>query len=226
MLAAKLPAILLLPLLVAACAQPYSEVPVPSNFVTSKQLKLQSTGHWQIIAQDVAKNIADAYHSDAPIWFKPNPSASPFEQAFRQQLSTALNNHGLKVLMEPNDRFYQLDIDTQVLRFTGYRIKANPNRVPTSLQTGVSSLDHASINPFITRRDGNNHDGIAINDFYWAGNEFAQGAVPQQEIVINTHLNNQKQYIISDSRAYYVGDADTALYQANNLVTIPIIGDK
>jgi hypothetical protein len=229
MLAAKLPAILLLPLLVAACAQPYSEVPVPSNFVTSKQLKLQATDHWNIIAKDVAKNIADVYQSDTPIWIEPNHNASPFEQVFRQQLTTALNNHGLKVLIEPTDRFYQLNIDTQVLRFSADRIRANTNRVPTALSTGVWALDHARMNPVTTRRDGNFDDSIAINDFYWAGNEFSQGEIPQQEIIINSRINNQQQYIISDTRSYYISDDDTSLYQTakvNPVYSLSLTGGK
>jgi hypothetical protein len=225
MLATKLPALLLLPLLLGACAAPYSETPVPSNFLTSKQLKLQASEHWQVIANDVARKIADVYQTPTPIWIRPSSDGSLFNHVFRQQLSTALVKCGLTVLVEPSNSFYILDIQTQVLAFSENRIKTYANVTPAALATGVWSIDHANIYPFIARRDGNNHDSVALNEFYWHGSEFADGEVPQREIVLSINLTNKAQYIISDTRSYYISDRDDALYRPTlPMRNIPITG--
>jgi hypothetical protein len=208
-------AALILPLLLAACAAPYSETPVPSNFVVSKQLKLQTSEHWQIIADDVAKRISDVYQSSTPIWIKQDKTDSDFNRIFKQQLSTALVSRGLTILLEPNGSYYELDIQTSILRFAADRVKADTSMVPTALATGVWSVDHAKIAPYITRKDeGLTDGGLYANEFYWSSTNFAQGPVPQREIVIHSNLTNKSQYIISDTRSYYISDADDSLYQS------------
>lgn len=215
MCATKRSALLVLPLILTACAAPYSETPVPSNFVVSKQLKLQTAEHWRIIADDVAKKIHDAYKATTPIFIKTSKSDSQFNRVFKQQLSAALVNYGLTVLLEPNNSFYELEIQTDLLKFSFERVKADTSMVPTSLATGVWSVDNTRIAPYITKRDhGLNDGGLAANEFYWSSTEFAQGAVPQREVVIHINLTNKAQYIISDTRTYYISDSDDALYRS------------
>jgi len=207
--------VLVLPLFLAACSTPYSETPVPSNFVVSKQLKLQTAEHWQIIANDVAKKINDAYKASTPILIKTSKTDSQFNRVFKQQLSTALVNYGLIILIEPNGGFYELDIQTDLLKFSADRVKADTSMVPTSLATGVWSQDNTKIAPYITKRDNGLHDGgLAANEFYWSSTEFAQGSVPQREVAIHINLTNKAQYIISDTRTYYISDSDDSLYRA------------
>jgi len=214
MRATKRSAALVLPLLLAACAAPYSETPVPSNFVVSKQLKLQTAEHWRIIANDVAKKITDSYQASTPIWIKQDKTDSQFNRVFKQQLSAALVTRGLTILLEPNASFYELEIRTELLKFSADRIKADTSMVPTSLATGVWSVDNTRIAPYITKRDNGLTDGgLAANEFFWSSTEFAQGAVPQREVAIHINLTNKAQYIISDTRTYYISDTDDALYR-------------
>jgi hypothetical protein len=216
MLAKKLSFLFLPFLFTTGCTAPYSETPTASNFLSSKQLKLQATEHWQIIANDMAKNIAQSYANNnivIPILLKSSENESTFNRTLKHYLSTALVKNGLTVLIKPEGGFYELDVQTQVLRFNPKRLKANTNGVATTLATGVWSIDNAKVTPFVTRRDGNSDDTTALNEFFWSDSMFSQGEVPQQEIIISTNLTNQKQYIISDMRSYYISDADSSLYQ-------------
>jgi hypothetical protein len=177
-----------------------------------------------VIANDVAQKIADVYQTPTPIWIKPSSDGSLFNHVFRQQLSTALVKCGLTVLVEPNNSFYLLDIQTQVLAFSDDRIKTLGHLAPAALATGVWSVDHAKIYPAIARHDGVN-DAVRLNEFYWHGTEFAQGVVPQREIVVSVNLTNKAQYIISDTRSYYISDRDDALYRPTiPMRNIPITG--
>ena len=51
-------AALALAAILAGCATPYGEAPLAANFPTGKQPKLQAAAHWNVIAYDVAQQLA------------------------------------------------------------------------------------------------------------------------------------------------------------------------
>ena len=64
----KLLSALVITAMIAGCATPYSEAPLATNFPSSKQPKLQAAAHWNAIAGDVAKQLADHLKDRQPLY--------------------------------------------------------------------------------------------------------------------------------------------------------------
>lgn len=89
-------------LMMAGCAAPYSEAPLATNFPTTSQEKLQAAAHWDAVATDLAKEILTALPT--PLTGNLYVSArqeSPFTQAMKEQLTTAMVRSGYPVAKQP-----------------------------------------------------------------------------------------------------------------------------
>ncbi|MDP2829270.1 MAG: hypothetical protein Q8O37_11775 [Sulfuricellaceae bacterium] len=87
----------------AGCA---TDVPIPAGYPTSYQQKMKSAHHWDVLAQDVAKQTAsllaknDQLRSRA-LFVVPPTEAVTFDAVFRQLLISQLVNQGLTVSGQP-----------------------------------------------------------------------------------------------------------------------------
>lgn len=197
------------------CASPYSEVPIASNFPTSKQLKLQSAHHWQVIADDLAQKLVHDLPINHPIFIEPSNPHTAFSDALTNQLMTSLSNKGITVLKEASDQYYLIDINIQLLKFAADRRQIAELTTASGLATGVWSVDKTRANIWTaSQRDGIHDDRSALNDFYWHGSEFASGPTPQHELIITIGIGNETQYSTRKTASYYITDADLPLYQA------------
>ena len=203
-------ALLCLPLC-AGCATPYSEAPLAQNFPTSKQPKLQAAAHWNVIAEDVAKQISTRLKDKRPLFVNQSLVKTDFDKAFTNDLISALVADGFTVLKSPAGAL-SVDVDTQVVRFSPKRPQYNHVGAATALMTGVWALRNVGFDTVGEVLGA----GVAVTagaDAYtWFHSEFATGETPQMEIIVTTSVSDASQYLARSTNIYYVTDTDSRMY--------------
>ena len=208
--------------MIAGCATPYSEAPLATNFPTSKQPKLQAAAHWNAIAGDVAKQLADNMKDKPPLYVKHGQELTEFDYAFSNQLISALVAQGFVVQKNALGAL-AVDIETQTVRFAANRPQYKYAGAATALTAGVWALHNATPAGIATA-------GIVGADaYFWFHSEFSSGETPQNEIIITTSVSDRDKYLSRNTNVYYVADADQSLYQHQTpspMKTINLIGGK
>lgn len=194
--------------LVAACATPYSETPVATNFPTSNQPKLQAAAHWNVIAGDVAKQISTSLKERRPLFVNQTTVKTEFDRAFSNQLISALVADGFTVQKMPAGAL-SVDVDTQPVHFTANRPQYHHTGTATTLTAGIWALHQAEATAGAVLVAS-----VASADAYsWFRSEFATGATPQTEIIVTTSVTDASQYLARNTSVYYVADTDRRLYE-------------
>ena len=202
-------ATLALAAMLAGCATPYSEAPLATNFPTGKQQKLQAAAHWNLIANDVAKQLAASLKGKPvlpPIYVNQAGNKTEFSKVFNSQLISALVAEGLVVHKNPVGALV-VDIDTQAVQFSANRPQYNHAGTATVLTAGVWALYQASPAGIATAAV------VGADAYMWFRSEFATGATPQTEIVITASVSDSNQYLARTTSVYYVADSDASLYR-------------
>jgi len=205
----------------ASCAPfPYTETPLATNFPTSKQPKLQAAHHWDVIADDLAKTLADTLAKGsvcvAPaggcpsIFVEPIQPRTAFGQAFHNQFVSHLVQRGLNVVTSgPAD--ITVSLDMQAVRFSPDRKQHTGAMRSTQSYAGVVA-------------------GAAVADVYELSlAEFAEGPTPQVELVVTVSATRGGRFLARKTNAYYIADTDAALYtpppSSPPLHPIRVVGD-
>lgn len=205
--------------LLSACATPYSETPLATNFETTKQQKLQAASHWQHIADDTAATLLASLKTgqvcNAPmqqcqhLFVRQNKDESAFTRAFRTQFLTSLVNRGSHVAKGPQGAV-EIDVEVQVVKFSPNRIEGHYVS-HSAIYTGLWALHGVWV------KDA--HPGLAgglllgaTDVARWMNAEFASGPAPQHEIIVTVSATNADRYLGRATNTYYVADTDSALY--------------
>ncbi|MCM2288313.1 MAG: hypothetical protein NDI67_04725 [Sulfuritalea sp.] len=203
-------ALLCLPLL-AACATPYSEAPLATNFPTSKQQKLQAAAHWNVIAGDVAKQISSGLKEKRPLFVNQSLVKTAFDRAFTNDLISALVAEGYTVMKSP-DGALSVDVDTQAVRFSPNRPQYNHTGLATAVTAGVWALRDVSLDTAGQVLGAGVAVAAAADAYSWFRSEFASGQTPQTEIIVTTSVSDARQYLARRTSIYYVADSDSRMY--------------
>jgi hypothetical protein len=210
--------------LLTACATPYSDTPTPTNFATSKQLKLQAGAHWNAIAQHAADSLMNslkvgkgcvaAQPECQRVYVRAPKEASEFSQAFRTQFITALVNSGVAVAKNPGGAM-EIEFDVQVVKFSPKRLPAGTFESIALIAGGVWALhglwEHSSVG---TARAVSLAALAAIDAHRWLTSDIASGPTPQLEILLTVSASNAAEFLGRVTNIYYVADSDETLYQA------------
>lgn len=193
----------------SGCATPYSEAPLATNFATTKQQKLQAAAHWNVIASDVAKQIAAGLKNNMPpLFVNQSVAKTAFDRAFSNQLISALVGDGFSVQKAPTGAL-SVEVDTQVVLFSPDRPQYKYVGVPTALMTGVWALHTAEATSGAVL-----YAGVAAADAYsWFRSEFATGETPQSEIIVTISVSDADRYLVRSTNVYYVADTDRRMYE-------------
>ena len=202
--------LLCLPLF-AACATPYSEAPLATNFPTNKQPKLQAAAHWNVIAGDVARQISVGLKDKRPLFVNQSSVKTAFDRAFTNDLISALVAGGHTVLKNPAGAL-SVDVDTQAVRFSPNRPQYNHGGVATAVTAGVWALRDVNLNTAGQVLGAAVAVGAAADAYSWFRAEFATGETPQTEIIITTSASDASQYLARSTSVYYVADTDRQMY--------------
>lgn len=191
--------------LLAGCAVPFSPTPTATNFPTSSQQKLQAASHWNVIAQDVARQLASNLKNRQPVYVSQDQNKTPFERAFSANLISALVAEGFTVQKAPAGAL-RVDIDTQAIPFSANRPGTIFAGNTTALAAGVWALHNASAGAILASA------AVAADAYKIVESEFATGPVPRMELMITSSVGDDATYIARQVNTYYVADADSHLY--------------
>lgn len=207
-----------LPLL-AGCATPYSEAPLATNFPTTKQQKLQAAAHWNVIAGDVARQIAADLKEKPPLHVNPPTAKTEFNRAFGNLLVSALVAEGFSVQKTPVGA-KSVDVDTQAVRFSADRPQYEFVGKPTAVMTGLWALRDVKLTT-VARVLAAGIGAAAVYDAHaWFRSEFATGETPQTEIIVTTSVSDADRYLTRSTNVYYVADTDSGIYTPPRIVNI------
>ena len=203
-----------------ACATPYSEAPIATNFLTTKQHKLQAGSHWNAIAADTAESVANSVKLGkgciAPtpecnlVFVREVRNPSQFARAFRTQFITSLVNKGINVALTPAGAF-EIDFDIQAVRFSPRRPDGTFYSA-TAIYAGLWAM-----HGLWTDTSPGAAGVLAVGAFdvnRWITAELASGPTPDHEIIITASATRNDRYLGRVTNVYYVAGTDAWLYSS------------
>lgn len=215
-------------LAIAGCAAPYSEAPLATNFPTTQQEKLQAAAHWNAISTDMAKEVMTALPS--PLTgnlYVETSQESPFSQAMKEQLTTAMVRGGYPVAKQPEGAL-KVELSTQVVEFSEARKQNKWIGWPTALVTGAWAVRTLSteVTAKTTAAATVTAGAIGWDVYSWFKAQSASGPTPQTEIIVNVSVSDENRYLARSTHVYYVADSDRVLYDAATTKIFNVVGAR
>lgn len=215
-------------LAIAGCAAPYSEAPLATNFPTTQQEKLQAVAHWNAISTDMAKEVMTALPSPLTgnLYVETNQE-SPFTQAVKEQLTTAMVRGGYPVATRPEGAL-KVELSTQVVEFSEARKQNKWIGRPTALVTGAWAVRTLSteVTAKTTAAATVTAGAIGLDVYDWFKAQSASGPTPQTEVIVNVSVSDDNRYLARSTHVYYVADSDRALYDAASTKVFNVVGAR
>jgi len=196
-----------------------TQTPVPVTYDYSTQQKMQAAHHWDILAQDVAretqKTLTHAGKQGEPVYV--DFVNSPYGEGFRDFLMTGLVNSGLKILTEKREASIIVRYKAQLL----YHIEDRWTRLPpgfmtasaTALAGGVMVLreafEYGSYAAQAATVTGLGIGAAAVADAL--SGHFTKG-LPHTEVILTTSLIDGDIYLMRKTDIYYINDVDFQHY--------------
>lgn len=221
----KLKFFILASVFISGCATQNAryQVPVPQDHVKESQLQMQAVRHWEILAEDIAKQSVSELtnknlNKDAISIIKPSDKTK-FNSVLNELLITKLVNHGIQIKKQ-QDYKVNLEYNVQVVRFDSNRRNTlNGTFAPgmiTLLAGGVSVLHLAN-----TRwKDWETNlgilgSGVAVDAFNTNANQHDSNyEIPSVEVIVHSAIVKDGVYLTRRSDIYYVNDPDEELYSS------------
>lgn len=198
------------------------EVPVATNHGFSTQPKLKSSSHWNIIAADTAKEVAQKLQGSSframPVEVHSGSIHTDFHKAFTQFLTTQLVRDGVPVVQAAGK--LKISFEAQVVRHHTTGNQYIPGAA-TALTAGVVVLHDVLINASA---------GVAAlaiagtADAASNANRFTTNS--KTEIIVTTSAVSGEQYVFRKSDVYYVEDLDGSLYEELKSKTWKVTGEN
>jgi hypothetical protein len=188
-----LKAVYCLLVLLAGC----TSVPKPSPYTYSSQQQMQAAHHWQVLASEVAEQVATRFQggSLASAGYVSVPSdTSSFGMAFPNLLVTELGKRNIPASLEKDNPNSPLRLKWDVQRVVHQANRSHPS-LPLGWLTGSVAVLVAS--PFV--------DVSPV---------LGSGPLSHSEIIITTQLidRNSREELLRDNDLYYINDQDSGHY--------------
>ncbi|MDM8563635.1 hypothetical protein QUF54_09800, partial [Candidatus Marithioploca araucensis] len=193
-------------------------LPVATGYPVKAQRKMQSAHHWDVLAKDLAERLKitiDLSFPNAvvkPTVFVKYNDKTPFGKAFFTLLISRLIQQGL-VIMDSNAQYGDnlvIDYHMQVVHHKDRRLTYLPPGAFTLLATGVwlaaQIQDHWNY-PSWTLYPLTIGGVSTLADYYLPGET-------NTEVIISTIVTIGQQYLLGDSRIYYINDDDYEHYES------------
>lgn len=199
-------------MLLASCS---SQVPIAVNHPISTQLKAKSTHHWDVLADDVAKETSALLDGEPkknpvlkgkPFYVVPQPGASTFDRAFRDLLITRMVNRGLPVSKQRGTGV-EIQYETQIVQHNSPRYGHIPGTL-TALAAGVWVVREV-VEGSVAAIPG----AIGLSALAdWGLGKYSGGTTPT-ELIVTTSIAQDNRYLYRKSSIYYIATEDSELYQ-------------
>ncbi len=171
-------------MLLAGCAAPYTEAPTATNFEASKQHKLQSASHWQLIAEDTSSQLISSLPAEKQrVYVVQHEQQTTFQKAFNQQLISSLIAAGYPVMKHPNKGYtLTIDVIAEPVKFTTKHKREPKMGEATMLAGGL---------------------WVLRNIYNFINAENASGPTPQTELVVTASVSDNDRYYANSTNVYY-----------------------
>lgn len=196
------------------------DVPRADNYPATGQKKVRAVHHWDVLAQDVARRVAERIatwpQGEHPIYVEAS-EISDFNRGFIKLLRIHLLDQGVALSVVPTP--VQLQVQTQVVQHADDDALNTINPLPvTSLGAGVGAI-------YDWRTHYRNHTlvpGAAVGIGLGVGlvvdlarrhtEGAAAGGPTRTEVLVTTALVNEGAYLTGTADMYYIERVETALY--------------
>ena len=210
----KFASVTALSLLLGACVT--SSVPLVDGFEPSTQKKLASSHHWDVVASDVANQMAQTlsksdYLRGRPVYISPPVDNSVFSRAFQSLLLTRMIDAGFSVSTK-RDGSAETRIETQVVRHSSDRRLKYPGAL-TMLAGGVMVARNVAIH---MSGDAQAIATLGLIGAVDAAASLAPEAPSKTELIVTTSITAESKYIARQSDVYYLADDDIQLFLATH----------
>jgi hypothetical protein len=206
----------------AGCAQ--SPVPMADNFNTTHQKKVRSAGHWQVIAQDAAREMLkmldeSGVAQNARVSLVSPDKPTDFDKTFHELLTTALVKSGRRVSAD-NQGTLKLSYKAQLVVHKSPRPQVTPGAL-TAVTAGVFALygiRYEHVDTILATGLG----AAALADY---GASVNAGGPTSTELVLTTSASTPDQILARKTDVYYIESEDATLFkpavQPPSLPTMP-----
>ncbi|AKR42905.1 hypothetical protein [Methylophilus sp. TWE2] len=211
-------------LIVSACTPKYSEVPTAKNFENTEQHVLQAAKHWDLINNEVSKQLVERLAGKVgkdEVIFISDPH-SIYSKNLYQDVVSSLVVAGYTVLKPEPDKSKSkslrvppahqvlIELNPTIIKFSHGRKQPHDVGYPSAIATGLWTLKGLGATAY-----GGATAGIYAYDVYdWFSSHQFSGGTPQTEVVIDVTVSRQNRYVAIIKDIYYIVDSDTSLYQA------------
>lgn len=196
-------------LALTACQSGYTPQPRATLFPASEQSYMRSAAHWNILAANEASAISGAVDDSNLLSIRPaNDSDSPFEQAYRNMLTTHLVSHNVQVALDPATASHHIDYDIQIVRHEDRRaLRPRPGAVSAAFAIGVFG---ANIRNWTDQELALIPVGLGLDILNMLWRDTGESIT---EVVINSRVHDGNRIIAADSRVYYFSAQDEHNYR-------------
>jgi len=197
---------------IVACAPKVTEVPIPINFSSEAQHKVQSLAHLNNVAVDMADSVLKKYRSgsgcipgetcDLAIFVSTPANETNYSKAFYSQFVSALVNRGMKIVTKMPAPVV-VEIDIQVVKFRGSANTASYDALPTELGNGVwviRDLTETAVHKFGSLTTSAAESGETNKNKWFLSPQI----IPTKEMLITVSLIKGNQFMARTSNVYYV----------------------
>lgn len=206
--------------LLAGCTAPYTEAPHSIKFDESDQRKLQSAHHWQVIADDAARQVLQqlestrcvpnqpvcrrGLHEGTKLYIKPKATDNQFHRAFKISLRSALLKANLfRITKNPHDEnVLMVDVDTEYVRWAGRAHKDPFVGEMTALATGLWVLRNASTDVALLGA------GVSADIYFAKRSRYSRGPRPRHELMVSVTVSDSQYYYADSVNVYYTTERD------------------
>lgn len=190
-------------MLLAGCAAPYTNAPIATNFEASKQHKLQSASHWQLIAEDTSAQLISSLPAEKQrVYVVQHDNQTTFQKAFNQQLISSLIAAGYPVMKHPNQGYtLTVDVIAEPVKFTTQHKREPKMGEATMLAGGLWVLRNIynSVSPGAAMMGG----AVTYDIYNFINSENASGPTPQTELIVTASVSDDNRYYANSTNVYY-----------------------
>lgn len=200
-------------LVIAGLSAGCSLVPEPSSYGHTIQSKMQSAYHWEVMADDVAKQIKARLDKpygtgkDAGTFFvNRSENRTPFSEGFHDLLISSIVKEGMPVAAQMMDGVRVIDYNVKIVHHKADRGAAQPETlIGQLLRRGITVV----------------RDTVAFGAFQ------AQ-KVPHSEVMVTVSITENNEYILHNTDIYYINDPDFWHYGVSGPApkAMSVVGDN
>lgn len=189
-------------LLLSGCR---SQLPIATTYPMSGQRKMQAAEHWDVLAEDVAEQVADALDDRVEMRLLPidvvAENQGPFAEVFSELLMSRLVQEGLQVA-SAREGVVALKVKVQVV-LHGSRMQRPTPGLLTAIGAGVSVARDVSVDWIYGAA------GLGLLADVGVGYLSTHSS---HEVVVTTALLHQNRFVMRSSDIYYINDQDYLQY--------------